>query len=223
MNRSRSLNGGGRFASFTLIELLVVVAIIAVLAALLMPALTAARARARGATCINNLRQLGMGLHMYAGDNNEVIPPYQNWLDVAPFKDWIPSLPLAQKSLKQQGKLADCPAARRGQTISASAGNVWYIPSTGIFTPSTVTRLRDLGNPAQKVLFIDGSKNNEFDPYPGGHLFVAGLLEGATLATGVVNYRHGRRAQVVFADGHTGSFAPTELAVTNAWNDYFKP
>ena len=55
---------------FTLIELLVVIAIIAVLIALLLPAVQAAREAARRAQCVNNLKQLGLGLHMYHDINN---------------------------------------------------------------------------------------------------------------------------------------------------------
>jgi prepilin-type N-terminal cleavage/methylation domain-containing protein len=55
---------------FTLIELLVVIAIIAVLIALLLPAVQAAREAARRAQCVNNLKQIGLGLHNYHSANN---------------------------------------------------------------------------------------------------------------------------------------------------------
>ena len=63
--------------AFTLIELLVVIAIIAILAALLLPALSSAKERARRAGCQNALRQLGLALTMYGGDNGDKLPQGQ--------------------------------------------------------------------------------------------------------------------------------------------------
>ena len=124
--KSRSLRRI-RSKAFTLIELLVVIAIIAILAAMLLPALSAARERARASTCTANLKQIGHGMLMYAHDNADWGPRYCNnypggyqigSVTYAPFAFWYMGLVF--------GEYVGAPAA---PVVS-------YMNSSGTYSPA---------------------------------------------------------------------------------------
>jgi prepilin-type N-terminal cleavage/methylation domain-containing protein/prepilin-type processing-associated H-X9-DG protein len=73
--RTANLASSPMRRAFTLIELLVVIAIIAILAAILFPVFAQAREKARMTACLSNMKQVGLGLTMYAQDYDEVMPP----------------------------------------------------------------------------------------------------------------------------------------------------
>ncbi|NLO04462.1 MAG: DUF1559 domain-containing protein [candidate division WS1 bacterium] len=75
---------------FTLIELLVVIAIIAILAAILFPVFARAREKARQTSCLNNMKQLGLGMMMYAQDYDEIFPAMSNGTMTTPAFPEVP-------------------------------------------------------------------------------------------------------------------------------------
>jgi prepilin-type N-terminal cleavage/methylation domain-containing protein/prepilin-type processing-associated H-X9-DG protein len=90
MKKTRCKFGGRKTdAAFTLIELLVVIAIIAILAAILLPVLSSAKKRAAQTACINNLKQLAIGMNLYVGDNNSTFPGISSRKYGFQTPDWI--------------------------------------------------------------------------------------------------------------------------------------
>ena len=109
-------------SAFTLIELLVVIAIIAILAAMLLPALSSARESARGSHCVNNLKQIALGIRMYVGDN-EYIPATKQH-EIWWYTRIEPYLPAGESTT---GKMAN------GATTT---GPRWYFETTEYRCPS---------------------------------------------------------------------------------------
>jgi prepilin-type N-terminal cleavage/methylation domain-containing protein/prepilin-type processing-associated H-X9-DG protein len=213
---------------FTLIELLVVIAIIAILAAILFPVFAKAREKARQTACLNNLKQIGLGMMQYVQDYDENYPRTWNWNGsayIGPFGVLDPYV--------KSSKVFVCPSQSNPgqntyQTFPTSFAFNYLLAWSSLGScvkPASTVAMCDSG--CQATLYSDTTPGVNVNSVqkPGVWILVTPDFGGPAYACsmnadwGGPMLRHSERCNVTFADGHAKSMSASWYYNASPWLD----